>query len=585
MRKKLLILACGDYSKPLARLSSAVPDAKRLGALLARRNIGNFSVSEIFNPNLIGAQVAIHDMLSGALGTDLLVLYLSGHGVKDAYGRFYLALPQSDLGRLPATALSGRFIREQMADTPARKLLIILDACYAGAFGRDLIAKAAPATTGLPDELVDERGHVVMAAASAVQFAFETVEGSPTSIFTKIICDGIESGTADLNADGWITLEELFSYTLEKMAEESTAQKPEVSYLGVTGQIPIARAPKSPTSVELETDITQALNSPHVELRLAAANVLGNYAKGGKPKAYIARARLRSLMDDENDEVRQVVSSLLGRTYRQRSTTANFKVHPARLISTEWVSLDGRALKLAGEQAPKFASFGNDLPVLTTVALRLADSSLYIFATDRYRLDWRRLKTLACTQAPFNALVAADDFSALRNLPAESEVRITIYEREICFSVGASVLCMRRELRYDFPRIDDFIQVTGPTCSVHRIDLIEGIESLLSNRRVRLEDPIVIASTAPASPILQLSADRNPRFKGRAPHVDINTKGVPTEIMLRLDYRQLLEALDSFEEESVFLHFPLGRGPILILNSEKNADHRHTIMPIEEHEA
>lgn len=583
MRKKLLILACGDYSEPLGKLLSVIPDAKRLGDLLAKRNIGHFSVTQVFNPNLIEAQIAVHDLLSTAHGADLIALYMSGHGVKDSHGRFYLALPATDLDKLAATALSGRYIREQMADTPARKVLLILDACYAGAFTRDMIAKAAPAITGLPDELVNERGHVVMAAASAIQYAFETTAHGPsTSIFTKMICEGIESGEADLNADGWISLEELFNYTSEKMSEESTAQKPEASYLGVTGQIPIARTPKATLSAELESEINLALDSPHVELRLAAAKILGGYAKGNnRQRAYIARARLRSLRNDESDEIRQMVSSLLGRTYRHRHTTVDFKAEATTPASDEWASLDGRALKLAGEQVPRFASFGKDVPALTTVALRLTGSRLEIFATDRHRLEWRRLNPLAHGSKTFSVYVSANDFSALKKVPAEADIHINIYEREICFSVATSVLRMRRELRYTFPQIDHIIQMVGAMCNVRRLDVIEGIESLIGDRRTRLDQAIVISSTPSSRPALRISADGTSKLEERGPQIDIPAKGVVQDTTIRLDHQQFLEALDSFEEESIYIQLPHNTGPVLIMNAEKDASHRHAIMPLE----
>jgi hypothetical protein len=579
MAKKLLILACGSYSKPLAKLSSAVPDAKRLGALLGKRNVGNFTVTEVMNPTLVQAQVAIHDLLASASIADLTVLYMSGHGVKDSYGRFYLALPETDLASLPATSLSGRFIREQMADTTSRQLIVILDTCFAGAFSRDMVAKSVPLAAGLPDELIDERGHVVMAATSAIQYAFETIEDYPTSLFTKTICDGIESGAADLDADGSISLEDIFNYTAEKMREESRAQTPEISYLGVNAQIPIARTPKRPTSAELEGEVILALNSPHSELRLAAAKVLGAYAKdANRRRSSNARARLRNLRNDESDEVRQVVGSFLGRTCRSRRVTAEFKVRAAPAQGDQWASLDGRALQLAGEQTPRFASFGDDLPVLEMVAVRLSDSNLEIFATDRYRLDWRRRKVLACGEKPFFALISANDFSVLRNLPSEAEVRIDVHDREVYFTVGPSVLTVRRELRYKFPEIDRVIKVAGATCSVRRLAVIEAIESLICDRRMQLGEPIVLRSSAAPKPTLQFSAGA--KLRGKEPRITITAKGQVPEMAVQLDYQRVLEGLDTFEQDTIYFCLPRANGPILISNADKDANQRHAIMPM-----
>jgi hypothetical protein len=582
MARKLLILACGSYTGDLALLSSSVPDAERLGALLGKRNVGDFAVKRLINPSLVDAQVAIHKILTEASATDLTLVYMSGHGLKDAYGRFYLALPETNLATLPASALSGRFIREQMADTSSGKLVVILDTCFAGAFSREMVAKSAAHATGLTEELTDERGHAVIAATSAIQYAFETAEIFPTSVFTRAMCDGIESGAADLDADGLISLGELFDYTAEKMREESKAQTPEVSYFGVNARIRIAKAPKSSRSAEIETEVNQALDSLHPELRLAAARILSQYAKdANRQRSSMARARLRSLRYDENADVRQVVGSSLGRTYRPRLTAVEFKARTVPIPGDEWASLDGRSLRLAGEQTPRFASFGNDYPVLATVALRLLGSSMEIVATDRYRLDWRRCDVLDCGKVPFEVLISANDFAALKDLPAESEVRITARDREVCFSVASSVLCARRELRYEFPKVDHIVAIAGNIFSLSRTTIIDGIESLICDRRMRLNEPIIMRASSSPRPMLTVSVNSRTNSNRSIPQVSIPASGPIPDFIIQLDYQRVLEALDAFEQDIIYMSAPHGHGPLLIMSAERDAKHRHAIMPAE----
>jgi uncharacterized caspase-like protein len=207
MAKRALLLSCGSYTGLLAELRSSLPDTKRLEAILANPEIGNFKTKIVLDPSLVIAQYAIQDMLESANATDLTLIYLSGHGVKDAYGRFYLALPETDLRALAATGLSGRFMREQLADTSCKRLVFILDTCFAGAFSRDLVAKSVTLASGVPTELTESQGHAIISATSAVQYAFETMGDEPVSLFTKTICEGLETGSADLDFDGWVSLE------------------------------------------------------------------------------------------------------------------------------------------------------------------------------------------------------------------------------------------------------------------------------------------------------------------------------------------------------------------------------------------
>jgi len=583
MARKALILSCGAYSSPLAKLSSAVPDAERFAALLAKPSIGNFDVRKVLNPTLIEAQVAINDLLASASGTDLDVIYISGHGVKDAYGRFYIALPETNLSKLPATSLSGRFIREQIADTASRLLILMLDTCFAGAFGRDMIAKSVSPAADMPNELIeDQRGHVVMAATSAVQFAFESIEGSPSSIFTKTICEGIETGQADLDGDGWISLEDLFAYVSERMRDDSRAQTPEISYLGLNAPIRIARTRKHTSANEIDDDVSLAAVSAHPELRLAAATILSRYVKGAnRHRSSMARARLRGLKNDESDYIRKLVSSSLGRSHRTRQPTVQFKAGAVPSPAATWVSVDGKSLQLAAEQAPSFASFGSDLPVLTAVALRSSgQGELEVFATDRYRLDWRKLSVLASSESPFFALLSANEFAVLRVLPAESEVRIDVFDKEIYFAVSNSFVRLRRELFPEFPGVEPVINNVRPTSSVHRIALIEGIESLICDQHMQLGMPIVISPITDRSSLLVSMQDR---YGGRRklPKISIDAVNLPHCNSLQLDYQRLLEGLDSFTENTIYLDMSRANGPLIILNGERDTTHRHAIMPIE----
>ena len=67
---------------------------------------------------------------------DLLLLYYSGHGVRDVQGNLYLAVKDTQKDYLKATAIPSRFIEEEMNSTYSKRQVLVLDCCHSGAFGR-----------------------------------------------------------------------------------------------------------------------------------------------------------------------------------------------------------------------------------------------------------------------------------------------------------------------------------------------------------------------------------------------------------------------------------------------------------------
>jgi uncharacterized caspase-like protein len=152
-------------------------------------------------------------------------VHFSCHGVKNAAGELFLAAADTRPTRLASTAVAADFVNRQMADSRAQRIALFLDCCYGGAFPRGMVVRAAP-TAQVRDAFVEQqdlgggRGRVVVTASSAMQYAFEGEELAPdadvgTSVFTKALVDGLTTGDADRDGDGWVGLTELFNYVSE----------------------------------------------------------------------------------------------------------------------------------------------------------------------------------------------------------------------------------------------------------------------------------------------------------------------------------------------------------------------------------
>jgi len=84
-RRLALVIAVTDYvDTSLRRLRAPAGDAAELRDLLADPDIGGFSVTSVINEKEQKIRLAIEDFLSDRHPNDLLLVYLSCHGLMDA---------------------------------------------------------------------------------------------------------------------------------------------------------------------------------------------------------------------------------------------------------------------------------------------------------------------------------------------------------------------------------------------------------------------------------------------------------------------------------------------------------------------
>jgi uncharacterized caspase-like protein len=134
--KYALIIANTEYTDPgLAQLTAPGKDAEDFARVLKDQEIGAFDdVNIILNQPEPIVRGAIDEFFDQKKPDDLLVLYFSGHGVRDELGSLYLAVKNTIRSRLKSTAIKSDFIREAMDQSRSRRQVLILDCCNSGAF-------------------------------------------------------------------------------------------------------------------------------------------------------------------------------------------------------------------------------------------------------------------------------------------------------------------------------------------------------------------------------------------------------------------------------------------------------------------
>ncbi|MEV6526976.1 caspase family protein [Longispora sp. NPDC051575] len=270
-RRVALVIANHQYSDPgLRQLTAPANDAEALAAVLGDPEIAGFEVTTLVDEPHHRVGAAIGDFYRDRRHDDLALLYFSGHGLKDDAGRLYLAMTDTRRDSLLFTALSAQQLDQAMEGCVSRRMVLILDCCYSGAFPAGRLAKGDPQVHAL--ERLGGRGRTVLTASDATQYAFEgdQVTGSAVqSVFTRHLVAGLRDGTADLDGDGDITLDELYSYVHDRVTAELPQQRPKRQD-DVEGRIVIARN----VHWTLPGYVRNALASPIAADRLGALDAL-----------------------------------------------------------------------------------------------------------------------------------------------------------------------------------------------------------------------------------------------------------------------------------------------------------------------
>ncbi len=335
-----LIIGSSEYQDPdLQKLIAPAQDAEALGRVLGDPDIGGFEVQTLLNEPSHVLRQAIESFFVDRRRDDLLLLYFSSHGLKDEYGRLYFATPETRRTRMRSTALSASYVNEVMRDSRSRRQVLLLDCCYSGAFAEGMAAKADEAV-GTMDRFKGQ-GKVVLTASDALQYAFEgdAVKGEGVrSVFTRSLVTGLETGEADRDQDGRISLDELYDYAYDQVVEKTPQQKPEKWEFGVQGEIVIARNPNPKVkAVELPSELQESIVDPRTWVREGAVRELDRLLRGTHPGlAQAAHAALERLTEDDSRRVSAAA---------RESLTAHAETQPAR------EEAEAEAERLAAEKA------------------------------------------------------------------------------------------------------------------------------------------------------------------------------------------------------------------------------------------
>ena len=236
MAKIALLIGVSDYTSGFTPLPSAVKDAQAMKRVLEQTDIGGFDqVQSLENPDRQSMEDAIEALFTSCRKDDLVLLFFSGHGVKDDGGGLYLAAHNArkdERGRLvKSRAVAAGLVVQFMENCRSKRQVIILDCCFSGAFAEGMKVKD-DGSIDVKNQLGGE-GRVILTSSTAIQYSFEQ-QDSALSIYTQYLVEGIETGDADQDRDGFIGVNELHDYAKRRVQEIKPEMNPEI-YLAKEG--------------------------------------------------------------------------------------------------------------------------------------------------------------------------------------------------------------------------------------------------------------------------------------------------------------------------------------------------------------
>ncbi|MBN3960451.1 caspase family protein [Nostoc sp. NMS8] len=247
MARVALLIGVSEYEPGLETLPASVNDMQAIAKVLQHPEMGGFAevdIQKLENPDPQKMQEAIETLFSDRTKDDLVVFYFSGHGIKDENGKLHLATRftrKNPQGRLiKSTAVPASFIQDIMSESRSKRQVIILDCCFSGAFPEGWSAKD-DGSVNIQVEMGGE-GRVVLSSSTATQYSFQQ-SGENLSIYTRYLIEGIETGAADQDNDGAVSVDELHEYAKKKVQEASPAMRPGISAFREGFKIFLAKAP------------------------------------------------------------------------------------------------------------------------------------------------------------------------------------------------------------------------------------------------------------------------------------------------------------------------------------------------------
>lgn len=236
-----VVIGIGRYERPeIPALRYSVADAEAFYEAMVgqagfkKENVLLLTDKTERKPTLRNIKWALGTFLArSARKDDLVAIYFAGHGAPEVDPRGvesdglakYLVPMDADPDDLYSTALPMDEVQTIFGRIEAEQVVAFLDACYSGAAGGRTFASKRTRASKVDDvfleRLTRSKGRVIVTASRSSEVSIELPELGH-GIFTHYLVQGLK-GTADLDRDGIVSLQELYQYLEQEVSRKSRA--------------------------------------------------------------------------------------------------------------------------------------------------------------------------------------------------------------------------------------------------------------------------------------------------------------------------------------------------------------------------
>ncbi len=250
-------ISVSQYKDAAMNLNYSVKDGRDIVQFFATSG-KNVEVDSLFDQNAVVENIrALKQKLQHTNPEDEVIVFVSGHGMLDKENDFYFATQDIDFDDPAKRGLPYEELEGLLDGIPARKKLLLIDACHSGEVDTTATTENTPANTitepgvktytfksniknkakqslGLENsfELMQElftnlsqgNGTLVISAAAGVGFALESAEWN-NGLFTFTVLNALKNKLGDDNKNGKISVNELKNFVTKEVDRLSRGQQ------------------------------------------------------------------------------------------------------------------------------------------------------------------------------------------------------------------------------------------------------------------------------------------------------------------------------------------------------------------------
>jgi len=255
----LITIGASEYQQSKFNLTYAAKDAMDLTDLITEQKSKYKSIHtiQILNKNVTKENIVrLKDSLLQSYVDDVVIVFYAGHGLLDENLDYYLATYSINMKKPAENGLLYDDLENLLDGIPARKKLLMIDACHSGEVDKEEELVLADASTEQRNivfrgdttmrsfkptldisyknsfELMKElfadlrrgTGAVVISSAGGGEYAYEGADWK-NGVFTYSLLEGLKSGNADTNKDGEILVSELRDYVFNQVSKLTSGKQ------------------------------------------------------------------------------------------------------------------------------------------------------------------------------------------------------------------------------------------------------------------------------------------------------------------------------------------------------------------------